>query len=234
VAVWLAALTLSTSACQGAPGQVQAPASAAQPDPAGIHSANAGEAADPAHRDALNRLLDESWGFGRDRDDQLAVPLPDPGGWKRVRFRPFHFFVGFKYGDEHHALQAVRVEQLEADELADTRGCVRRMERWAGPLLASFAVQLTEFHDRALSWRGQPVLARTVDGRVDYGLQRLEFSAAWLAVPAYPATCAVLAFAVPWRGEPELARRVRDRWVEHAARYVRPLTGKLTDSVASR
>ena len=65
-----------------------------------------GDAVD-AHNAAVNRLVNETIGYQRDKFNSLAVFLPDTRHWKRVRFYGYPTRVGFRYGDEHHAIALV-------------------------------------------------------------------------------------------------------------------------------
>jgi hypothetical protein len=213
-------LGLATATGCGSSPQRQPPG--LPPTPASISVAEpGGDAFDPSGA-ALERLLEARWGRRGDKDNQLRVPLLDWRHWKRVRYWGVEHFLGFRYGDEHHAL-AISIVLDEADP-SDSGACLRRFEAWARPQLRGFEFELEPAVTRESSWKGKPLVVRATDGYVDFALKRHEFSAAWASYAAYPDACLVYAIAVPWGDHPELARKVRDRFFEEAFERVRPLT----------
>jgi hypothetical protein len=182
-----------------------------------------GDAYDP-ERAALLRQLEMPWGERRDRDNQLAVPLPDHRNYKRVRYWAIDHFVGFNYGEDHHVLNVVLVQDVAEGVELDSQNCLRRAEKWAQPQLKSFEVKMGLRQTVRSQWQEHAIWVRTVDGYVDFGLKRRRFSAAYTAYPAYPDACLVFGMAVPWGEHPDLAKQVRDRWVAEAVGRIRPLT----------
>ena len=77
---------------------------------------------------------------------------------------------------------------------------------------------------RKSAWQGKSILVESVDGYVDFGLERRKFSAAYAAYPAYPDACLIFGMAVPWREHEDLARQVRDRWVKEGVPQIRTMT----------
>ncbi len=201
---------------QKPPGVPPTPASVTEDEPGG-------DAHDP-HEAALLRQLHERWGYQEDRDGQLRVPLVDWRNYDRVRYWAFDHFVGFKYGDDYHVMNAVFIQDVPKDVPMDSQTCLERAEKWGYPQLKSFEVKLGEQHVTATRWRGQPIYVESVDGYVDFGLARRRFSAAYAAYPAYPDACLVFGMAVPWRKHEELAKEVRDRWVKEGVPLIQPLT----------
>lgn len=181
-----------------------------------------GDAADP-HAAALRRLLEEPFGERADRDDQLLVPLPDHRNWKRVRYWGVEHFVGFRYGDEHHAMVVVFVQDVEEAQ-PSSEECIRRFDAWGRSKIKSYDVKFEPFRAHHAKFFDKPLIALAVDGSVNMGFSRSEFSAGWAAYSYYPHACMVMAVAVPWRTSPELAKRVRDRFVAEAFVLTRPLT----------
>lgn len=200
-----AACANSTSVAPAAPMRPPTPASVTAKEPGG-------DAADP-ERAALERLLGEAWGARTDKDEQLLAPMPDWEHWKRTRYWGFEHLVGFRYGNEHRAMIAVRVQDLPPGTPVKSETCMREFEAWARPQITGFDVKLSPFVTKVVRWRGQPLVIQTVDGWVSWGIGSADFSAAWAAYPAYKDGCLIYGVALPWRDQPELAKRVRDRWV---------------------
>lgn len=217
-----AALTalLVNAACSIAPRQPPG----APPTPSSITRATPGGDADDPEQAALLRQLERPWGSRRDKDNQLVVPLPDHKNYKRVRYWAIDHFVGFKYGDDHYVLNVVLIQDVPEGTHIDSRTCLRRAEKWAQPQMKAFEVKLGPRQTIEKSWHDQPIVVRTVDGYLDFGLKRRQFSAAYTAYAAYPNACMVFGMAVPWGKHRELAVRVRDRWVEEGVARIRPLT----------
>lgn len=176
------------------------------------------------HWFALQRMLSERIGRRPDRDDQLLVPLPDAGNWKRVRFWLIDHFTGFRYGDDLNAVNVVLVQDVEPGVKPTAESCMKQAERWARPQMQSFDVRMGPIQSRKAEWRGEEIPVRTADALVDYGFGPMQFSAAWAAYPAYTNACLIYAFAVPWGEHRELAQQVRERWIEDGLRKIKPLT----------
>jgi hypothetical protein len=216
-----AAALLATLACGST--TITQPPGAPPSQPSVTVAEPGGDAHDP-HFAALTRQLELPWGARNDKDDQLHAPVPDWEKWKRVRYWGVEHFTGFRYGDNHHAIAIVLVQDADKQGKNDSRACLRRFESWVRPQIKGFDVKLGPVGVRQIEWREQKVLVQFVDGAVDSGFTRKEFSAAWAAYPAYPDSCLVYAMAVPWRDHPELARKLRDRWVAEGFQRMNPLT----------
>ena len=171
-----------------------------------------GDATDP-HEAALERLLTAPWGLRSDKADQVSVPMPDSDNWKRVRYYGVEHYVGFRYGDEHHAMLIAFVQELPAGTPMKSDTCVRSFEAWGLPQTHAFDVKFSPFESHLGKWQSQILESRSVDGKVNLGFEAAEFSGAWAAYPSYKDACLVLAVAVPWRDHPELAQKLRDRFV---------------------
>jgi hypothetical protein len=198
------------------PGEPPSPASVTRESPGG-------DAHDP-ELVALERQLSQPWGARKDKDNQLVVPMPDQRNYKRVRFWAVDHFVGFRYGEDYYVVNDVFVQDVPEGERVNSRTCMRRIEKWGRPQLKSFEVKLTPARVGERTWRGQDILVTVVDGHVDFGLKRRQFSAAYAAYAVYPHACLVFGMAVPWGEHADLARRVRDRWVEEGVSRLEPLT----------
>ncbi len=215
-------LALAAAGCGSSATNTQPPG--APPRPATVTVAEPGGDAHDPHFAALDRQIKEAWGDRGDKDNQLLVPLPDTGKWKRVRYWGVEHFLGFRYGDDHHVITLAFVHDVEPGVTVDSKTCARRFETWARARSKSFEPKLDAIGERISKWRDQPLTIRFVDGYADVGFSRREFSAAWAAYPAYPDACLIYAVAVPWRDQPEQARKVRDRFLTEAFERVNPLT----------
>ena len=200
------------TAC-GSRAQTPKPALVATPTPATVSVKEpGGDAADP-HAAALERLTTAAWGTRNDRDGQVNVPLPDADNWKRVRYFGVEHFVGFRYGDDHHAMVIAFTRPLPSGTPMKSDTCMRSFEAWGLPQTHPFDVKFSPFETNLGKWQGKILESRMVDGRLNLGFTSSEFSGAWAAYPAYADGCLVLAVAVPWREHKELAQKLRDRWV---------------------
>jgi len=204
-----AGLSLACGGGAQAPKQTIAPA----PAPASVTVKEpGGDAADP-HAAALERLMNAPWGTRNDRDGQVNVPLPDSDNWKRVRYFGVEHYVGFRYGDDHHAMVIAFTRQLPAGTTMKSDTCMRNFEAWGLPQTHPFDVKFSPFETSLGKWQGKILESRAVDGRLNWAFTTSEFSGAWAAYPAYADGCLVVAVAVPWRDHKELAQKLRDRWV---------------------
>jgi hypothetical protein len=183
------------------------------PTPASVTRAEPGGDADDPHQAALRRLATEGWARGADKDHQVEVALPDTVHWKRVRYRGIPHFVGFRYGKDHHVMVLAFVVEMPEDSPVTGERCLRRFEAEARPHVRTWEVKLDRVETVTTRWDRQPLPVHLVEGQVVSLLSRKEFSAAWVAYPAYPDACLVLGVAAQWQGQPELARQVRDRFV---------------------
>lgn len=221
LALWCTALGLSGCGARAA----KAPIGVA-PTPDSVTRAQpGGDSADP-HWAALQRQLNEPWGRGVDRDDQLIVPLVDAQNWKRVRFWLLDHFTGFRYGEDFHAVNVVFVQDMEEGRPATADSCLKQAEKWARPQLQAFDVRMGPIRAQQAEWRKQALTVRTAEAVVDYGFGPAHFSAAWTAYPAYSDACLVFAFAVPWREQRALADQVRERWITEGVGRIKPKTEK--------
>jgi hypothetical protein len=182
-----------------------------------------GDAKDPQAA-ALTRLLESPWGGRPDKDDQLVVALPDSENWKRVRYFGVEHFVGFRYGNEHHALAAIFVQDAKGVPDLTSAECLKRFEAWGRPKVETFDVDFKPFGVKHARYRDKARVALTMDGSILLGFSRPEFSAAWTAYALYPGACLISAIAVPWRKQPALATAVRDRFVSEGFALLEPRT----------
>ena len=196
------------------------------PSPQTVSVAEPGGDAHDPHEAALLRQLDQPWGRRNDRDDQVHVPTPDWENWKRVRYWGVEHFAGWRYGDDHHVVTLLFVQDVPPGEPNDSESCLRRFDGWARPQARAYDVRLEPGGMKRDKWREHPILIKWLDGHVDLGFRRRSFSAAWTAYPAYPETCLIYAVGVPWDGHEELAKKVRDRWVAEAFQRMLPISAE--------
>jgi hypothetical protein len=237
------ALTLALAllvACGGARPEAKAPEPAPAPKEAPAPSSTESSAAsgaeasplyDPSkardpHEAALLTLLGAPWGARNDRDDTVHAPTPDWEHWRRVRFFGVDHFTGFKYRKENSVVAAVFIQDVPPGTKVKSETCMRRFEAWGRPKIKPFDVKFGPFDVKFAKWRNQPLMISSVDGALNVGLSRVEFSGAWAAFPAYPNACLIYAVGVPWRGHGELAKKLRDRWVEEGFVHMNPLTAE--------
>lgn len=176
-----------------------------------------GDANDP-NESALKRLLAEGWGWRNDKQDALHVPMPDWQNWRRIRFFGVPSFVGFRYGDDHHAVIAIWVR--DADEGTTPDACLDAFERWAEPTARDFNVSVETLATTRARWPADPaqtdagsVVIKSVDAEVSALFSKKTYAAAYAAYNVWPKTCTIFGIAVPMRGNDALARQVRDRYV---------------------
>ncbi|HVJ19360.1 MAG TPA: hypothetical protein VM686_28265 [Polyangiaceae bacterium] len=179
-----------------------------------------------SHEAVLTRLLNAPWGARVDKDDQVLAPLVDWEKWRRVRFWGFEHLTGFRYGKDHHAMTVAFVTELPAGTAVRSETCMRKFEAWGRPQIKGFDVKFDEFKVKWTKWRNQPLMISYVDGKLNWGLSRVEFSAAWAAYPAYPNACLIYAVGVPWREHEALAQKLRDRWVDEGFAQVQAKTSE--------
>lgn len=219
-------LFLSLAAIAGCGGSAPPPAQKPPPPPptpATVTRAQPGGDAEDPHGAALTRLLEEPFGERRDRDNQLILTLPDHEKWKRVRYWGVEHFVGFRYGEDHHALVVVFVLDTK-EERPSSEDCIRHFEAWGRPKVKSYEVKFEPFKAHHARFLDRPLIELSVDGSVNLGFSRTEFSAGWAALSYYPHACMISAVAVPWRTRPELAKKVRDRFLVEGFTHIQPLT----------
>jgi hypothetical protein len=221
------ALASFSIACASAPTQPPG----APPSPGSVTKENPGGDANDPEEAALKRQLEMPWGWAMDKDRQLKVPMIDPRRMKRVRYWAIEHFTGFRYGSDYYAMNVVVLRDIDAGEKVNSKICLQRAEKWAYPQMKSFEVKLVpgevqeiEWQDKRLPSPGTPIAVKSVDGYVDFGLERRRFSAAYAAYAAYPDACLIFGMAVPWGKHEALAKQVRDRWVREAVPKLRPLT----------
>jgi hypothetical protein len=190
------------------------------PTTASVSREEPGGDADDPHVSALERLSQEPWGWRNDKQDALHVPLPDWKNWRRIRYFGVPSFVGFRYGDDHHAVIAIWVREAEEGTTPDQ--CIDTFEKWAAPTAHDFSVQVGFGPVTRFPWSadGQKregegeVVIKSVEAEINTLLSQKSYSAAYAAYVMWPKTCTIFGIAVPVRDSPELAQKVRDRYVK--------------------
>ncbi len=188
-------------------------ATVARPIEGSVTLAEPGGSAPEPQAAALVRLLEEPLGMVRDKDDQVRLFLPDKKYWKRVRYRTFEHLVGFRYGGRHRATVVVLTLDTHAGRAPDSLACIRHAETLARPRIRALSVKLSAIEETSVVWEGQKVIVHAVDGTFPYAFQRIDFSAAWAAYPAYDQACLVVGVGFQHGDHPELARLARDRFI---------------------
>ncbi|MEJ7729318.1 MAG: hypothetical protein WKG00_08885 [Polyangiaceae bacterium] len=178
-----------------------------------------GDAADPEQA-ALKRLLEEPWGFKRDRWKTMRVPLADWKHWRRVRLWGHPMRASYRYGDEAYAVETVWYQPAEGPD--DPDACMARFLAYARPITESFDVRLgpatPSRTTQQVGGESRPMLVHTFDGSIESLLGGDEYVAALAAYQSWPGTCLVYAFAVRADNHRDLAVQVRDRWVSDGAK----------------
>lgn len=187
------------------------------PTPGSISMARPGGDAPDPHAAGLVRLLEQPFGELRDKDNQVVLNYPDSANWKRVRYRAFEHLVGFRYGDRFDATVVVLAYDTRAGRTSASRACIRQAETLVRPRLRAFSVEIRQIAETEIEWQGQRVVVHSVDGAFPWGFDRVEFSAAWAAYPAYEKACLIQGIGIRHEKRADLARAVRDRWIVQVA-----------------
>lgn len=173
-----------------------------------------GDAANPQVA-ALARVLVEPMGPRVDRRDSVIVSLPDPGRWKRVKFKLIPSWTSFRYGDEHHAIATLYVRPPPVPNPTSDQ-CMADFEKWGRELLANFEGKLTDADTTKVTWNGQSITVRSREGSgsfVFFGTR--SYAVTYAAYPIWGG-CAVLGYGMPMKESADLARQVRDRFAKEA------------------
>src|SRR5262245_48579426 len=98
----------STAAAATPPSRPVAPS----PPPKDDGNAAQGGGGGDVHSAALEQLKVGAVAPRSDKQNSIAVPLPDAEHWTRVRFLTLPSLVGFRYGKDHHAIVAAFVTHV--------------------------------------------------------------------------------------------------------------------------
>jgi hypothetical protein len=175
-----------------------------------------GDAHDP-HEHALLRLSREPWGSRNDKREVFQFPLTDPGNWRRVRFWGVPTFVGFRYGDVHHAIAGMRVVRVRPPDPPTPKGCLDRFLEWGGPIADGYSARLKDEADSQVTWKApNDVLVRTWEAEVVTLLARKRYFGVMGAFLPWEGVCAVYGYAFHIDDKNDLVRKVRDRYAREA------------------
>jgi hypothetical protein len=175
-----------------------------------------GDAHDP-HQEALLRLSREPWGWRNDKRDVFHFPLSDWTNWRRVRFWGVPTFLGFRYGDVHHAIAGMRLVRVHPPDLPTPTGCMERFLQWGMPIADGYSAKLKDESDSFVAWKApNDVLVRTWEAEVKTLLARKRYFGVMGAMLPWDGVCAVWGYAFHVDDEDALARTVRDRYAREA------------------
>jgi hypothetical protein len=208
-----------STAAAATPQRAVAPAPPPKDDGSTAQGAKGGGS---VHSAALEQLKVAPIASRRDKQNSVAVPLPDAPHWTRVRFLTVPSLVGFRYGKDHHAIVAAFVTHVEDNGAPGA--CNKSFESWAQPWVDAFDVELAHDPPTAFSWSPPPASSKApktiaivdVDplmAKTATVLARDTYAAAWAAYPAWTKACLVVGVAVPAHEDLPRARAVRDRFV---------------------
>lgn len=193
------------------------------PTPESITRETPGGDADDPVKAALERLLEERWGVRQDKFDTLKVRLADSDNWRRVRILGHPTRATFRYGDDHHAVDAIFY--TDADGPDTPRACLDRFLAEAEEMAMAYGSDLSvsrtevlehDVHGETREWllvRGEGTF------RGPFGAE--QYVGALAVYESWPGTCLVQGHVVKSSEHHELAVRVRERWIEEAAGRLR-------------
>jgi hypothetical protein len=224
-----AAACTSASLPSATPTRAVAPSPPPKDDGKPAQGGNGGD----LHSAALEQLRIAATAPRTDKQNSIAIPLPDAPNWTRVRFLTVPGLVGFRYGKSHHAIVAGFVTHVDDNTVEGA--CSKSFEKWAMPWIEAFEVDLHHDAPSAFPWTlptapvqrppaGTPLtVAPKTIAIVDVDplfaktatvLSRETYAAAWAAYPAWDKACLIVGVAVPARDDEPRARDVRDRFVK--------------------
>jgi hypothetical protein len=209
-----------SSAPAPAPAQAAAPsAKPAAPTPTSVSKANPGGDSNDPERAALERLLNEPFGFRRDFWGSLRIPLVDWKNWRRVRIWGHPTRATHRYGDGHRAIDTVLYTPSEGP--SDLASCLAKFVEYASSTAQAYGVRMSEPQlikmNQPVGEEMKPMLVELRDGSIDSLLAVNDYVGALAVYPSFPGTCLVRGFAVVATNHRDLALKVRDRWVREAA-----------------
>ena len=207
-----------------------APAVVKAAPPADDGKAAKGGSGGQEHYAALEQLRTAPLSTRTDKQDSVALDLPDGEHWTRVRFWTVKSLFGFRYGKEHHAIVGGYVLKV-----ADNRApgaCTKAFEEWARPWVETFDVDVKRERDVDFAW-----LRTTGDKPIMITMHRLaaetavlgmqdSYKGTYVGFPAWEGGCLIVGAAVPERGDPGRAEAVRERLASEVLTKARILTAK--------
>ncbi|HEU4407651.1 MAG TPA: hypothetical protein VFS43_20470 [Polyangiaceae bacterium] len=209
------AVATPRAAARGPRGAAAGPAAVA-PSPESItREEPGGDAADPGAA-ALERLLNEPWGPRADKKNSVAIGLPDSRLWKRIRFRLVPAYVGFRYGNAHHALAAFVLRDAPKGGPVTSDACMHDFEVWGRDFLRMVNGQSTDPTQARARWKDSFITVRAREGSAPWLFETKRYAGAYAAYVLDGPRCGIVAYAVSMASDPQLARRVRDRMAREA------------------
>lgn len=215
----------AASGCGGAPSAAEQPEAQVQaqpsrpPTPKSVTKANpGGDAADP-EKAALERLLNEPWGMGKDRYNTLRIPIVDTRNWRRVRIWGHPTRATYRYGDDHRAIDTTLYTTIEGP--SDPASCLAKFTEYVLTTANAYGVRMSEPQlikmNQQVDDVTKPMLVELREGSIDSILANDDYVGALAVYQSWPGTCLVRGFAVVSTNHPELALKVRDRWIREGA-----------------
>jgi hypothetical protein len=191
------------------PGVPPTPATVTREEPGG-------DAHDP-QRAALQRLIEEPWGWRNDKKDVVHFPLSDWPNWRRVRYWGVPSFVGFRYGDEHRAVTALWIRKLEPSTQQTPQACLEQFEAWAQPLVDFYRTDVAKHEIRRVPWlHDREMIVQPMDVEVN----GLFSDDTWYGVVGaglgWPGVCVVFGYAFHAEDCGDVAKQTRDRFTREA------------------
>ncbi len=159
-----------------------------------------------------------------DRQNAIAVPLPDAEHWMRVKFWGIPTLVGFRYGQGHHAVVGGYVTHVPDNSIPGV--CAKSFEKWAMPLIEAYDVDIKHDPAQAFAWHRTPDTTDLVDVESLFAsaatlIEQSEQAVAYATYPAWKGACLVVGVGVPVRdGDVTRAKAVRDRFVKDVLPFV--------------
>ncbi len=203
-----------------APGSPAAAAAVQPPSPESVtRDEPGGDAPDPGAA-ALARLLGEPFGARADKRNTVGLALADASLWKRVRFRLVPAYVGFRYGNAHHALAAFVVRDAPKGEVVTSDSCLHDFEVWGRDFLRGIGGQSTDPTVARARWRDSFITVRTREGSAPWLFETKRYAGAYGAYVLDGPRCGIVAYAFSMASDPDLARRVRDRFAREAFEHL--------------
>jgi len=222
----LVPLAMATmSGCGGSPSaaleQPQQPS--LPPTPKSVTKANPGGDSSDPEKAALERLLNEPWGFRKDRWNTLLVPLVDWKNWRRVKIWGHPTRATYRYGDDHRAIDTILYTEKEGPN--DLASCLAKFTEYASTTAQAYGVRMSEPQlikmNQQIEEVTKPMLVELREGSIDSILANDDYVGALAVYESWPGTCLVRGFAVVATNHRELALKVRDRWVREGAPGIR-------------
>jgi len=158
-----------------------------------------------------------------DKFQTLKVRLPDRDNWRRVRILGHPTRATFRYGDDHHAIDAVFYTDAEGADSprACLEGFLAEVEETAMAYGSDVRIAAVERREHHVNGETREWLLVRGEGTFR-GLFGVEDYVGALAVyTSWPGTCLVQGYVVKSTEHHALAVRVRERWVEEAADRLR-------------